>query len=176
MTTPTPSWRWPIKDTGGNIANLSAPIDAADKAMERFGFTNAQTEDALAVGTTALGSSSKAMSILTTAANLAAYKHVDLSTAMVAVSKGMEGNLRPLKQLGIDLPVVASSAEKVAVAHAALAKAQGGVNDLLAKFPNAASAASKAHGQYETAIGKVSTAQQISSPTCKRPAGRSSTG
>ena len=149
-----------IRDTGGNMETLGPKINQADKAMENFGFTNTQTQDALAVGTTALGSSSKALSILTTAANLAAYKHIDLATAEVAVAKGTEGNLRPLKQLGIDLPVVASSAEKVAVAQQNLAKAQAKVTDLLKQFPNAASPASAAHAKYETAIGKVSDAQQ----------------
>ena len=55
---------------------------------------------------------------------------------MLAVTKAMEGNQRPLHQIGVDLPDVASSAAKVAAAEAALTKAQAGVNTVLAAFPN----------------------------------------
>ena len=149
-----------IRDTGGNMVALTPRINAVDASMTKFGYSNTQVQEALAVGTTGLGSTSKAMSILMTAANLAAYKHIDLSTAMLAVTKAMEGNQRPLHQIGVDLPIVASSAAKVAAAQAALTKAQAGVNTVLAAFPNAADAASKGHAKYETAIGKVSAAQQ----------------
>lgn len=148
-----------IKNTGGSYEALKPSIDKADKSMESFGFTNAQTQDALAVGTTATGSSTKALQLLTVAANLAAYKHTDLATAMVAVAKGSEGNLRPLKQLGIDLPVVAGGAQKLISAEDSLHKAQDGVIAVLQKYPDALNKASKGHAAYEAAVQKVKDAQ-----------------
>jgi hypothetical protein len=148
-----------VENTGAKYKAFAAPVGVADKAMEKFGFTNAQTEAALMAGTTATGSAKKALDLLQVAADVAAVKHVDLSTAMIAVAKGSEGNLRPLKQMGIDLPLVASSAEKVKVAQQHVATAQANLNDLLKKFPDAANPASKAHAKYETALGKVRDAQ-----------------
>lgn len=105
-------------------------IEAADKAGEHFGYTTADTEAALAQGETATGSMKKTLDELTIAQNLAAMTGDDLSTAMTAVEKAGEGNLRPLKAMGVDLPIVASSAEKTKVAFEAWGKAQQHVKDV----------------------------------------------
>ena len=138
---------------------MQPQIAAADKMMEKFGFSNTDTQDALAVMTTGLGSGSKAIGAIGVAADLASFKHVSLAQAGLAVTKAMEGNLRPLHQIGVDLPVAASSAEKLVVADQKVSAAQAALNAYMVKFPGAANAASKAHAGYEKAVGKVRDAQ-----------------
>ena len=111
------------------LANKDA-IDAVDKSSEKFGYTIADTESALAQGETATGSMKKTLDELSIAQNLAAMTGEDLSTAMTATEKAGEGNLKPLKAMGIDLPIVASSAEKTKVAFEAWGKAQQHVKDV----------------------------------------------
>lgn len=113
-----------IADSGHSFVAFTPQIQVADKQLEHFGFTNAQTNDALAVMVTGLGSPTKAFNALGVAADLATFKHVDLAQASLAVTKALEGNMRPLHQLGIDLPIAASSAFKVVQAQTALKKAQ----------------------------------------------------
>ena len=76
-----------IKNTGANFDELSPHIDAVSKRMENLGFTNAQTEGALANLTTALGSPKKALADMGIAADLARYKHIDLASAATLVAK-----------------------------------------------------------------------------------------
>jgi phage-related protein len=148
-----------ITNTGKSFDQFATPISVAEKSMENLGFTHAQVEATLASLTTSLGDPTKALDLLGTTANLAAYKQVPLADAAIAVAKGFEGQLRPLKQMGIDLPVVAASAEKIKVAQENLIKTQTALNDLLVKHPDAVNANSKAHAAYETALTRVAAAQ-----------------
>ena len=161
-----------VEDTGASFDKFKGPIANADKAMEKFGFTNVETEEALSVGVTATNSTSKALQYLQVAADLARYKHLSLADAMTLVVKGAEGQLRPLRALGIDLPVVAGNAAQVAsaqhklaaaedvarAAHQKFVDAQGAVNAILKQFPDAANPASKAHHRYEQAVKAAKTA------------------
>src|SRR5215467_13626021 len=63
-----------IENTGAKYRAFTGPIDAADKKMEKFGFTNAQTEAALTAGVTATGSATKALDLLQVAADVATVK------------------------------------------------------------------------------------------------------
>ena len=150
-----------ITDSGHSYSTYADNIEAADTKMRGFGFTNAETKDALGVLTTALQDPSKALSVLGVSADLARAKNMDLSSAALMVAKGMEGQIRPLKALGIDLPVYAGTSQQVALAQKKLEDAQGKVNDILAATPNAVDAASKAHGKYEAAMDAVSKAQAL---------------
>jgi hypothetical protein len=122
-----------LKNAGTSFEKYKDQIGAAQKSMEQYGFTNAQTQEALANLTTSLGDPKKALDSLSLAADLAKYKHIDLAEASIAVAKAQEGNLRPLKQLGIDLPVAAGGAVKLETAQKALAAAQEHYNELLGK-------------------------------------------
>jgi hypothetical protein len=106
-----------LKGAGSSFDALKPQIDGVDSRMEKLGFTNAQTEGGLAALTVATNNPTKAMQLMGTAADLARFKNIDLATAGTAVAKAMEGNLKPLKQLGIDLPINAASAEKLKVAQ-----------------------------------------------------------
>lgn len=129
-------------------------VEAADKAGEKFGYTTADTESALAQGVTSAGSMSKALRDLSLAQNIVALKGGDLSSAMTAVAKASEGQLRPLKALGIDLPVAAGGALKTKTAYEALLKAQQDLQDTETKLHETRTKAA------DDNAGKVATAEK----------------
>jgi hypothetical protein len=122
-----------LKNTGKATEDFGRKVKSANAQFEALGYTNAQVEEALARLTTATNDPRKAMGLLGDAVNLARLRNIDLADAAVAVGKASNGQLRPLKQLGIDLPVVAGGAAKVAAAQKALAKAQEAYQALLGK-------------------------------------------
>lgn len=160
-----------VENTGSSFEEFEPKMRAADATLRKFGFTNNETNQALTTLTQALGSPEKALSAYKVAADLARAKNLDLNTSALMVAKGMEGQTRPLKQLGIDLPVYAGGAQQVHLAQLALSKAQSNVNAILQKSPDAINPASKAHQSYEKALAAVQVAQtklhavQSSGPT-----------
>ena len=149
-----------LKNAGTSFDAYSAQIGAAQKSMEAYGYTNAQTQEALANLTTALKDPKKALDDLSLAADLAKYKHIDLADAATAVARASEGNTRALKQLGIDLPVASTNAAQLAKAHDALSAATDKASAFLKVHSDAVDSSSKYHAAYETLLGKVSAAQQ----------------
>ncbi len=149
-----------LKAAGSNFEELKPEVDKTSKAMENYGFTNAQTEEALSRLVTATQDPKKSMDEMGLAADIARARNIGLSDASDLVAKAMTGNLRPLKQMGIDLPIAASSALKLQQAHDHLTAAQAAVNAVTAKYPDAANAASKGHAAYEAATAKVTAAQE----------------
>lgn len=113
-----------LKNTGTSYDAQARQIAAVDKAGTKLGYTNAQTKDALAALVTATGSSTKALKLLPLAQNVAAASGKDLSASAIAVAKASEGQTKPLRMLGIDLPVVAGGAAKLVAANKSLKTAQ----------------------------------------------------
>ena len=149
-----------LKNAGSSFEQFAEPISKAQKQMEQYGYTNAQTQEALANLTTSLKDPTKALDSLSIAADLAKYKHVDLAEASIAVAKAQEGNLRPLKQLGIDLPIAAGGALKLEQANTALSKATDAASTFLAAHSDALGVNNKYHAAYEALLGKVDDAQK----------------
>jgi hypothetical protein len=149
-----------LKNAGSSFEEFQTPIGDAQKKMEQYGFTNAQTQEALANLTTALKDPKKALDDVALAADLAKFKHIDLADAATVVARAQEGNLRALKQLGIDLPVSASGAAKLEAANIKLGKATDDASSYLAKHSDALSTSSKYHDAYEKLLGKVEDAQK----------------
>jgi hypothetical protein len=148
-----------LKNAGATFEQFKEPINKAQSAMEKYGFTNAQTQEALGNLTTALKDPSKALDSLSLAADLAKYKHIDLADAATAVARAQEGNLRALKQLGIDLPIAATSAAKLQKAHEDLGKATDAASAYLKTHADAVDTSSKYHDAYEKLLAKVESAQ-----------------
>lgn len=148
-----------IDNVGGSFTAVSPQIDATESKLSNYGFTSADVDTALAQMTTGLDSPTKALKAISVAADLARYKNISLSAASLLVTKAMEGQVKPLRALGIDIPVYTSSAQAVVLAQQALATAQAKVNAILLKTPDAMNPASKAHGAYETAVAGVAKAQ-----------------
>ena len=149
-----------LKNTGTTFDAYSSQIGVAQKTMESYGYTNAQTQEALANLTTALKDPKKALDDLSLAADLAKYKHIDLADAATAVAKAQEGNLKALKQMGIDLPIAAGGALKLQQAHDALSKATDAASAYLKAHSDAVDTTSKSHAAYEALLGKVQDAQK----------------
>ena len=148
-----------MKGAGTSFEAYRPQIEKTQKQMEKFGYTNADTQAALAQFTVSLKDPAKGLAEMGLAADLAKFKNIPLADSALVVAKAMEGQLRPLKALGIDLPVAAAGALRLEKAHAALAAAQDKVNALLEKYPGAVNAANKHHAMYEAATAKVTAAQ-----------------
>lgn len=151
--------RTAINNVGGSMEELEPKIHAADDRLRQFGFTNADTNTALATLTTALGSPTKAFADLQLAADLARQKNIPLAESALLVAKAAEGQTRPLKALGIDLPIMAGGAKAVAQAHLLLAGATQKLNTFLAVHRDAVRATSKYHLTYLTDLNLVHAAQ-----------------
>lgn len=148
-----------VDNVGSSFTAVSPQIDATESKLSNYGFTSADVDTALAQMTTGLDSPTKALKAISVAADLARFKNISLSSAALLVTKAMEGQIKPLRSLGIDIPVYNGNAQSVVLAQQALAAAQAKVNAILAKTPDAMNPASKAHGAYETAVAGVTKAQ-----------------
>lgn len=148
-----------LKGAGTSWEDYKDRVAVVSKQMEKLGFANGDTEAALAQFTVSLRNPNKGLKEMGLAADLARYKNIPLADAAILVAKAMEGQLRPLRALGIDLPVVAGGAAKLEAAHKKLTAAQDAQHRILVKFPGAMSTASKHHDQYEAAVRKTHAAQ-----------------
>lgn len=134
-------------------------VDAVTKSGEKLGFTMSDTEEALAVMTRGTGSSSKALKYLGLAQDLSRAKNIALSDAALLVTKASEGQIKPLKALGLDLPFAAAGAVKLAKAHDAIAAAQKAYLIVQAKVHDGLIKGPAAYLALTAAQGKVSKAQ-----------------
>lgn len=113
-----------LKDANISYDSHAKAIQGVIDANIALGTKEDDTVDLLTKGVTATGSLSKATALLSEAQNVSVQYGKPLADSYSALIKGLEGQTRPLKQLGIDLPVVAGGAEKTKVAYEGLLKAQ----------------------------------------------------
>lgn len=153
-----------IRNTGSSWEKQKDLIDSVTESATKFGYTRTDVEGALAGMTTGMGSSEKAAKAFQLAEDLAAAKGIDLAQAGLLVTKASEGQLRPLKQLGIDLPIAAAGAVKVKKAQDDLTKAsealktvQDKISAGMLKGPAAADALASANQKVSDAQAKVNT-------------------
>ncbi len=156
-----------LKASGTSWDSVKDKVKQTGDEATKYGYTQEQIDGALNVGVISTQNYGKAHDNLKVAIDLAAAKHVDLNTAMGAVDKAAQGNTKALKQLGIDLPIAAGGAKKVASANDAVSKAQQKVNDDMAAGADRAAAGSKANNKLgadvlalEGAHKKLTGAQQ----------------
>lgn len=150
-----------IKNTGGSMEELEPKVNALSDRFAKFGYTNDEVEAALAQMTTSLHNPEKALGAMGLAADLAKFKNISLSDASLTVAKALEGQVRPLKQLGIDLPVAAGGAQQLTVAQRAMRDAQQHYNMVLAQYGNVTGPkAAAAHRAIETAQITLRAAQE----------------
>jgi hypothetical protein len=149
-----------LKAAGISWDSVSKSVKATGDAAIKYGFTQAQIDAALTQGVISTRSYTDAHKNLSIAVELAAARHVDLTTAMTAVDKAAQGNTRALMQLGISLPVVATSALKVKEAQDKLTAAQLAAYSFLQTYPDAVDNTSKHHAAYEQKVDAVAVAHQ----------------
>jgi hypothetical protein len=90
-----------VEATGKSYDDYGSRVDEVVKKQERYGTTADQTKDALRKLTQATNDPAKALDMIGTAADLAAAKHEDLSTASGQLAKAVNGSGRILKEFGI---------------------------------------------------------------------------
>lgn len=136
-----------VDATGKPFDDLQGHINKAVKANEKYGYTSEQTQDALTKLTFATQDPAAAFQNLSLTLDYAAAKHLDLATASTQMGKILAGaGAKYLKPFGI---TVASSTDAVKAATTAQKT-----------YQTVVAAAGKAHDAYETALAKVTKAQQ----------------
>jgi hypothetical protein len=139
-----------FKNTGTNMDAQKGKVDAVNSKFEKFGYTNAQTEDALQRLVSATGNVGGSFKAMGTAADIAKARHIDLDTATGLMAKTMAGNVTAAKRMGIAIPAsVLAIKDPTEKANAVL----GILND---HFGGQAATASKTFGgQMEATKAKV---------------------
>jgi hypothetical protein len=148
-----------IKDTGRNIIDYQKPIQDVTEKLGKWGFKSTEVQDALAQMTIGLKDPTKAINKITTAANLAALKHISLAEAGLLVVKTTEGQIKGIKALGIDIAVAASGELKIKNAKIAHAKAIAHVIDLMKKQGTASNISTSGANKLSKAEEKLAHLQ-----------------
>lgn len=118
-----------LQNTGQSVAGLDKKMSPLQKTMEKYGYTNVQVNESIRAQVESGVKLADAIKRETLIADLAKKKHLDLATATMLVTKAGQGLTKPLKALGIDLPLAAGGALKLATAQGALEKAHNKVKD-----------------------------------------------
>jgi hypothetical protein len=108
-----------------NVPAWDGNTEAIGKVLEartKLGFSDTEQQDALAILVARTGDAAEALKIEAVAMDLARLKGIDLDAATKAISMGMMGSGKALKELGIN---VADYTDKTEVLGAVEAKAAG---------------------------------------------------
>ena len=98
-----------VDATGGSYDDYEKQVESAIKSQEKFGDSANVTQDALTALVEATHNPTKALSLLSTATDVAAAKHENLQQAAVDVGKVYNGNTKLLKEFGITVDKTGSS-------------------------------------------------------------------
>lgn len=125
-----------IDNTGKDVEGLNEKIEHAVKHMEKYGDTAVQTKGALTTLTNATHDPEKALTLLGTAADVAAVKHVSLNDAAAMLGKGLNGSAKVFKQFGVEVKKNADGTKDYAGAIQQLAQVVHGQADASANNLN----------------------------------------
>jgi phage-related protein len=115
-----------VEATGHSYDEYEKQVEAAVKSQEKYGHTANQTQDALRLLTQATHDPAKALALLSTASNVAAAKHEDLTAAAGQVGKVFNGNKKLLKEYGIVIDSTTGKTKDGRTATQALAEVTAG--------------------------------------------------
>lgn len=90
-----------IENTGGSWEKYKDETEETVKTEEKYGHTAAETQSALNVLVTRTGKVKESYESMSLVTNLAANRHMSLSSAAGIVARVMNGNTRVLRQYGI---------------------------------------------------------------------------
>jgi hypothetical protein len=147
-----------VKNSGHSFSTVSPQINATYASMAKLGFNSTETATSLSQLTTATGNPTKAISVLSIAANLARLKNISLSDASGILTKTLAGSTRGLTSLGLNLDI---GSAKLSAAHGAtqtLITAQQGlqaVNDKITAGTLKGAAAAAAMKAAEESVSKA---------------------
>ena len=143
------------KNMGAAVPTVQ--INSMQASMTKLGFTEDTSNAALLKLAQAHIPVNQQMAAMTTAADLARGKNMDLASAMDLLLKAAQGTGRGLQDLGINLPIVVPKAAALASATTALKTAQDAYNLALDKYGSANAKTVAAHDKLAAATQKVST-------------------
>lgn len=92
-----------IKNAGGSYEEYRGAIEKTKSQMEKFGFTNAETETSLANLTNATHDAGKAIDLQSLAADIARGRNIGLAEATNILMKVETGHVQLLGRLGINV-------------------------------------------------------------------------
>src|SRR5581483_1701189 len=92
-----------FRAAGVSVGNFKSPIEDAESASRKLGFTNSDVQESLGSLVIATHSGSKAISHLSVDENIAPFKHTDLTSATKMLAMAMTGSQRAVKQLGLQV-------------------------------------------------------------------------
>ncbi len=155
-----------LRNAGESMKSFGGGIEPLQKKMEGWGYTNADVNLSLAALTTGGIKAKDALKDETLVADIARYKHISLSDATLLVTKAAQGFTKPLKSLGVDLPIASAGAAKLKVNQDALTKAgaalkvvQDKIHSGMLKGPAAINALKTAQDNLKAAQQKVNDSQ-----------------
>ena len=155
---PNASLEASVKAAGINWETYKETLGSVEDKYAKFGYTSADVDAALSSAMVSTQSAKGANESLGLAADLAAMKHISLADATNITNKALTGNLKPLKQLGIDLPIASSSALKLQTAQQKVTTATSAASAILAANGGHIDKNSKDWGKYQNALGNVHSA------------------
>ena len=140
-----------FKNSGTSMEAQKGAIDKTIGMMEKYGYTAAQTEGAIARMTTVTGDAKKSIHLMGLAADIAKNRHIDLTSASDLLAKSMAGSTTAAKRMGIQIPDAIAKIKDPAQKSAAMVKLLGD------HFKGSADAAAGTFaGKMEAAKAKVS--------------------
>ncbi len=102
-----------FENSGHSIDEFGDQVDKSVESMAKFGYEDDEVKGSLQTLTEATGDPQKALDLMSTAADLAASKHVSLKSASESLAKIMGGRgSRDLALYGIELDGVGSKSEQ----------------------------------------------------------------
>lgn len=155
---PNASLEASVKAAGMNWEKYKEGLGSVEDKYAKFGYSSAEVDTALSSAIVSTQSAKKANESLGLAADLAAMKHISLADATNITNRALTGNLKPLKQLGIDLPIASSSALKLQTAQQKVTSATAAASAILTANGGHIDKNSKDWGKYQTALGHVHSA------------------
>lgn len=115
-----------VKAAGGSMEALEPAIDRLTTKFAKLGFTNDELEQGLARMTQITQDPTKALDLMGVTADLARARHIGLEQAATLVGRAAEGNVTPLKRMGIEIATTGNAATDGKAAIDELQKRFGG--------------------------------------------------
>ena len=143
--------------TGKRYEGFNEDVESAIKAQEKFGTTANTTQDVLRVLTQATNDPAKAMDYLGTAANLAAARHIDLTSAAELLGKAYNGNTRVMKEFGVTVEKTKDTQKELTSAtkaHDSAVSAEVSTQRAMTEQQAAYDAANQTHNRVNHEIGR----------------------
>jgi phage-related protein len=107
-----------FKSAGVSMRPYRSQIEETVKSSAALGFKSGDVKDALGSLVVATGNGRKALTLLSTAQDVARFKHIGLSDAAKILTSAMAGSTRAARQLGLQVATVHDASLRASQAYA----------------------------------------------------------